>query len=90
MALEGRRVVNVYGLDDDECLDGGREDDPCRGPVERHPSPGSRSMATWPRCEHHWARRLDRYEEAERWADSDVPPPWFDPTIAGERWDDDY
>lgn len=24
-----------------------------------------------------------------RYADSDVVPEWFDPTIAGERWDDD-
>jgi hypothetical protein len=34
---------------------------------------------------------LDRRENSiERWADSDVPPPWFDPTFAGERWEDDY
>ena len=25
-----------------------------------------------------------------RWAHSDVAPSWFDPTAAGERWDDDY
>lgn len=23
-----------------------------------------------------------------RYADSDVPPDWFDPSIAGESWDD--
>ena len=33
---------------------------------------------------------LDRYENSiERYADSDVPPDWFDPAAAGERWDDD-
>ena len=25
-----------------------------------------------------------------RWADSDLAPSWFDPSAAGERWDDDY
>lgn len=25
-----------------------------------------------------------------RYPDSSTPPSWFDPTYAGERWDDDY
>lgn len=33
---------------------------------------------------------IDDANSVARWADSDVPPPWFDPCAAGERWDDDY
>jgi hypothetical protein len=70
------------------CLDD-HGDNTCRGPVEFHSIDG-RSKA-FPRCALHWDRRLDRRENSiERWADSDVPPPWFDPTFAGERWEDDY
>jgi len=36
-------------------------------------------------------RRLERYENSiERYADSDVAPSWFDPSYAGERWNEDY
>lgn len=69
-----------------ECLDG---PDECRGPVEYHSTDPGRRPA-FPRCARHWDLRLKRREESmELYADSDVPPPWFDPTIAGERWDDD-
>ena len=27
---------------------------------------------------------------ATAYPDSPIPPKWFDPTAAGERWDDDY
>lgn len=44
----------------------------------------------FPRCEHHWARRLEAREKSiERYENSDVPPSWFDPTFAGESWDGD-
>jgi hypothetical protein len=71
-----------------ECLDG---PDGCRGEVEYRMalSPSGRSF---PRCSGHWDRRLDEDErQTERlgsWR-SDVPPPWFDPSLAGERWDED-
>lgn len=35
-------------------------------------------------------RWRDEPDAMERWWESDVPPAWFDPTYAGERWDDDY
>ena len=71
-----------------ECLD-----DPdgttCRGPVELWWSGGSHGRS-WPRCTYHGEARLERYENSmERYADSDVAPDWFDPTYAGERWEDD-
>ena len=73
----------------EECLDW-RDDGTCHGPVEYH------SLGTggaFPRCHKHWNERLDRYNDPnslERYANSDVPPPWFDPADAGERWDEDY
>ena len=71
--------------DDIECLEANED---CEGPVEWC-TVGS-SLKAWPRCDYHFQRRLDRYEDSmERYADSDVEPDWFDPTYAGERWDDD-
>ena len=71
-----------------ECLNDHGENT-CRGPVEFHSIDPGRTQA-YPRCEHHWAERLAQRERSiERYADSDVPPSWFDPTLAGERWDDD-
>lgn len=68
------------------CLEYGAD---CRGKVEFH-TVGS-SMKAWPRCEYHAERRLERYEHSiEKYADSVLAPDWFDPSIAGERWDDDY
>lgn len=70
-----------------ECLDD-HGDGTCRGPVAFHSIDG-RDRA-WPRCDRHWADRLTRREASiERYADSDVPPDWFDPAAAGERWEDD-
>ena len=44
-----------------------------------------------PRCDHHWQVRLEKDEEDRRiYPDSPIPPAWFDPTAAGERWDDEY
>lgn len=68
-----------------ECLDLSNE---CRGDVTMWTTDG---LKYWPRCEFHGERRLARYENSiERYANSDVAPSWFDPTDAGERWDDDY
>lgn len=73
-------------LEASNCLEYG---DDCRGPVEFH-TVGA-SLKAWPRCEYHAEQRMDRYENSiEKYADSDIAPDWFDPTIAGERWDDDY
>lgn len=70
--------------DADECLEYGPD---CSGPVDLHWAGGTRS---WPRCTHHADERYKRYENSlERYADSDVVPDWFDPTYAGERWEDD-
>lgn len=78
-------------IEDDEepvCLD----HDPftCKGAVEYRMalSPTGKS---YPRCAFHWAKRLDEEERIrDRYPDSSLPPADFDPTYAGERWDDDY
>lgn len=62
----------------------------CSGPVHYHAVPAANATPV-ARCDHHWARRLERWESSiERYEDCDVPPDWFDPTIAGESWGDDY
>ena len=62
---------------------------PCRGPVNFHSTDPGRRPA-FPRCDRHWDARLDRRKNSlELYADSAIPPPWFDPSIAGERWDDE-
>lgn len=71
-----------------ECLDaphGG-----CEGEVDYRMIGGS--LRAFPRCEAHLRERLDYQEEINRrYAPySDVPPADFDPTYAGERWDDEY
>lgn len=67
-----------------ECLDG---PEGCGGAVEYRMalSPSGRAF---PRCDKHWAARLDKEEASFSWR-SDVPPAWFDPSYAGERWEED-
>ena len=69
-----------------ECIE---NPDECRGEVEMRPSLTG-TGTTIPRCDHHWDLRLERDEQLRRdYPDSPIPPAWFDPTFAGERWDDD-
>lgn len=75
-------------LDHIECLEAHRGD--CQGEVAYHSIDPGRQRG-FPRCDKHWEDRLDRRENSiERYADSDTPPAWFDPSYAGERWDEDY
>ena len=70
-----------------ECLDRRKGD--CRGAV-LYRLPLSPTGHSFPRCEKHWADRLDEQERInERYPDSPIPPADFDPLYAGERWDDD-
>lgn len=83
-------TTSDYNLHADDCIDapygvGGGD---CRGDVEYRAVPGGSAVA---RCEGHFERRMENYENSiERYANSDVAPDWFDPSYAGERWDDDY
>ena len=71
-----------------QCMDE-RDDSPCQGPVAYHSVDPGRATAV-ERCAKHWADRLDRMSNSvERYANSDLAPSWFDPSFAGERWDDE-
>ena len=72
-----------------ECLDQYQGD--CTGEVEMR-FPLSGTGKSFPRCKGHWEKRLDKQEEINRRyaPNSDEPPDGFDPTYAGERWDEDY
>ncbi|MFE9833972.1 hypothetical protein ACFYP4_02315 [Streptomyces sp. NPDC005551] len=71
------------------CLDAPQST--CTGSVE-YREPLSGTGRSFPRCDGHWDARLKKQEEINaRYAPfSDVPPAGFDPTYAGERWDDEY
>ena len=62
---------------------------PCRGPVEYRTTPDRTDGKSFLRCEAHFEERL---ADSERILEltSATPPSWFDPTYAGERWEEDY
>lgn len=71
-----------------DCLEYGNG--PCEGAVEYRTSLTGTGMAI-ERCDRHWELRLAREEELRRdYPDSPFAPDWFDPSYAGERWDDEY
>lgn len=68
------------------CLD--ERDSQCIGTVHMRESLSGTGTPI-PRCDGHWEKRLKWQEEHDRkYPDSDMPPAWFDPTYAGESWDD--
>lgn len=81
-------TTTEFTLPADACVDAPGHVGDCRGSVEYRAVPGGTAVA---RCVAHFDRRMDRYENSiERYANSDCAPSWFDPTYAGERWEDDY
>jgi hypothetical protein len=80
------RFAAEEALAADECIEFGPA---CQGAVDYF-SPDGQGSAP-PRCAYHREQRVKLHENSlGRYAYSDVPPSWFNPTIAGERWDDDY
>jgi hypothetical protein len=71
--------------DELRCIEHGPQ---CEGRVEYHLNPDRDDLKAFARCEFHQARRLDQAERNREYM-SDVAPSWFDPTYAGERWDED-
>lgn len=67
------------------CLD---RDDSCAGAVE-YRMPLSGTGRSFPRCDAHWDARLRVQEGINRRYPSQAPAD-FDPSYAGESWDEDY
>ena len=69
-----------------ECLDDHLGS--CTGRIEyRYPlSPSGHSR---PRCDHHWDMRLEAQAKIDR-RYPPHPPADFDPSYAGENWDEEY
>lgn len=78
------------------CIDA-KPDSPCEGEVRTERSASGATESN--RCRKHRDEYLDRMDRVKRDIDSrypgwdrpgSPPPDWFDPSYAGERWDDDY
>jgi hypothetical protein len=65
------------------CLDAGPD---CAGAVAYRMALSGTGQS-YARCDKHWNDRLD--VQADSIPDTPNPPSWFDPTIAGETWDED-
>lgn len=67
------------------CLDANND---CSGAIEYRMaiSGTGRSFA---RCDHHWDKAYDRYLDIQRRYPVHAPAD-FDPSYAGESWDEDY
>ena len=68
-----------------ECLDG---PEGCEGAVEYRMALSGTGVS-YPRCDKHWSDRLDVQEGINRRYPTHAPSD-FDPSYAGESWDDDY
>lgn len=69
-----------------DCLNKGPD---CRGKVEYRMAL-SGTGRSYPRCDKHWQERVDLEQTLrEDYPDSPIPPAWFDPTVAGETWDEE-
>jgi hypothetical protein len=83
-----RDAMGVPNPESLTCLNHHEED--CSGRVELR-TPLSGSGKSFPRCDAHWSKRLAMQERNNRnYPDSPIAPAWFDPSNAGERWDDEY
>ena len=71
-----------------ECLDENPLLGACKGPIEYRESLSGTGIS-YPRCDFHWDMRLDRQDQINGRYPYHQPAD-FDPTYAGERWDDDY
>ena len=69
------------------CLESDQPSSPCAGAVEFRDLGRD---AQYARCDAHFAVRLEVQERINcDYPDSPHAPSWFDPTAAGESWDED-
>ncbi len=65
-----------------------QESDKCEGDVEWYISTDRPDFKAFPRCRVHREER-EAQAEKNREFQGDCAPAWFDPTFAGERWEED-
>jgi cytochrome c len=81
--------MTTEALPDEECLE--FHTGHCEAGTTQYRMPLSGTGRSFPRCDLHWEKRLEEQDRInERYPDSPLPPSDFDPSFAGERWDDDY
>lgn len=71
-----------------DCLECRDDINPCQGTVE-YRMPLSGTGQSFPRCDKHWRERLDVQDGINRRYPTYAPSD-FDPSYAGESWDEDY
>lgn len=78
--------MSYYDDGVEPCLDGPAD---CKGAVKyRYALSGT--GRSFPRCDKHWSDRLDVQRGIDRrYPDSPFAPAGFDPSYAGESWDDE-
>lgn len=77
-------------MDELECIDGyGPDDSSCSGPIEYRMALSGTGQS-YPRCDGHWERRVDREQEIRQRYPEHAPSDWS-PYDAGEAWgENDY
>jgi hypothetical protein len=75
-----------------DCLEHDNPAD-CVGPINEYPAL-SGSGSAYPRCERGYAEYVERVQPQidaarDRYPDTPTPPSWFDPTYAGESWNEE-
>lgn len=85
--LKGAVISVPVAIPLSECIEHSTE---CNGVADYHASQSGLTSAI--RCDFHWIRHCERMEKMRRdYPDSPFAPSWFDPSYAGEVWDDtDY
>ncbi len=85
-AEEAYNAALMHGDDDLQCLD--HHQGGCEGEVEYRYAL-SATGRSFPRCDAHWSARLDEQERINQRYPQHAPSD-FDPSYAGESWDEDY
>jgi hypothetical protein len=78
-------MYDEHGEIDRDCIDG---PDECKGQTLYRESLSGTGTPI-PRCDKHWHKRLDLQDEINQRYPEHAPSD-FDPSYAGESWDEDY
>lgn len=85
--LSGMSFVQEVSYPREECISFDTAE--CRGEVEEHSSRSGMTSAL--RCSFHWNEHNDKLDHISRdFPDSPMAPSWFDPSYAGETWNEEY